>query len=144
MRRWWNQSATHHVLYARGQKQSCVPFKKDNMCMVLCTTFLLECNKDCTPQDLAKAIMKWDKFQDFIYGKKNKNQVTAYNVNGTVLQLIASGIIDLKVKKVSNINKKGETEVRNRVICSLGVMGIGLAYMNNNAWKAIPNQYLCK
>ena len=51
---------------------------------------------------------------------------------GAALKLIEPSFIDLKVKKVSNFNKRGETEVKNRVMCSLGVMRIRFDCMDNN------------
>ena len=75
---------------------------------------------------------------------KNKNQVTSSNVNGTAPYLITSGTIDLKAKKVSRINKNGKTEVKNRVMFSLGVMGIGFDSMDRSTWKAILKKYLCE
>ena len=75
---------------------------------------------------------------------KKQNQVTSFNVNGTAPHLITSGTIDLKEKKVSSINKSGKTEVKNRVMFSLGVMGIGFDSMDRSTWKAMLKKYLCE
>ena len=41
----------------------------------------------------------------FLFNKKNKKEVMVYHIKGLILQLLATGIISLKLKKVNNDDK---------------------------------------
>ena len=98
-----------------------LPINKVNLCRVLVKLFCESGKSDITPQNVAKYIIDTDNYELSVYGKKTK-LVNVYHVHGTALQLIASGIIILKIKQVPTVRRSGDTEMTNRVICCLAVV----------------------
>ena len=64
--------------------------------------------------------------------------MNVYHVHGTALQLIASGIIILKIKQVPTVRRSGDTEMTNWVICCLAVVDdINFAFSKDDKWTGI-------
>ena len=55
-----------------------------------------------TPMQLCKKIQEIKNYHLLLFNKKNKKDVLVYHIKGLILQLLATGIISLKVKKVNN------------------------------------------
>ena len=58
-----------------------------------------------TPMQLCKKIQEIKNYHLLLFNKKNKKDVLVYHIKGLILQLLATGIISLKVKKVNNNEK---------------------------------------
>ena len=58
-----------------------------------------------TPMQLCKKTQEIKNYHLLLFNKKNKKDVLVYHIKGLILQLLATGIISLKVKDVKNNEK---------------------------------------
>ena len=64
--------------------------------------------------------------------------MNVYHVHGTALQLIASGIIILKIKQDPTVKRSGDKEMTRQVICRLAVVNdINFVFSKDDKWTGI-------
>ena len=56
-----------------------------------------------TPEQLCADIANYDNYANVIYNEKNKKKVCGYHIQGTVLQLVACGLVEMHVEKETEI-----------------------------------------
>ena len=98
--------------------------------------FIQNGNINITPLELANKIGEYDNYQTAIYGKKKEKDVCKYHTEGTVMQLIASGILTLQVINV----KIDGTNTQQIVVCRLTIIDdVMPAFLENDRWKRISH-----
>ena len=75
---------------------------RNNVNWALVDIFIRRGESSIAPVQLCKRLQEIKNYHAFLFNKKNKKEVMVYHIKGLILQLLATGIISLTVKKVNN------------------------------------------
>ena len=104
---------------------------KQNVKKALVDIFIRDGECYMTPMQLCKKLQEIKQYHSKLFNKTNKKHVLIYHVKGLILQLLATGIISLKVKR----------EVENEtlsVFCALGMDDdLNPSYTVQASWTGI-------
>ena len=65
--------------------------------------FTTPSNDSKTLEKSCDDIANYDNYANVIYNEKNKKKVCGYHIQGTVLQLVACGLVEMHVEKETEI-----------------------------------------
>lgn len=102
-----------------------MPIIRSGLSQFLADVFINNTGSVLSPVILVKKLMEYKDVGTVVYARPRSNKPPAYKfVSVTVLQLIASSIIELEFQEASNDAK-----------CSLGMIAESPAYLHNDYWK---------
>ena len=102
-----------------------MPIIRSGLSQFLADVFINNTGSVLSPVILVKKLMEYKDVGTVVYARPRSNKPPAFKfVSVTVLQLIASSIIELEFQEESNDAK-----------CSLGMIAESPAYLHNDYWK---------